>query len=480
MSPRYRLCLALGMSLLPLSLTVGQPAGKGTPAGKEAVLFDFEDPAEVAAWKPLELPKAKEPPPRVERSGEHATSGRHSLKIVFKGGRWPAVITTRVPPDWDAYHTFHADVTVSRPCVVGFAVLQEKSQRGGDWDGAVSRWTKTAILRPGKHHISGDLHPNGWSAVRTKLENGRVLGKVVSLEIFAYAPADGETIFVDNIRLSPEKEKPAPPPRTRFRVLGTDWEVSGVQELGKKLKGRWVKPAEKSVAEVEAEFRALHARLKKDRPRAVLAVFRDGEKGHDPALPERVYSGWRDAYWSSHGPDGMTVERSTNFGRHASQEIFMRHRSPLMRVDLTSVPPKSDILAARLVVVRTTDRYNKDHNPHRPNMWVAEACNRPWEETEVNAYEYARGKFWRAVGGMHWDGPDPDFLPLYLAHGPSQGRVNTWDFTHAVRYWTDGKHPNHGFMLHGDSHDWIRAWYREAPNVKDRPALLVIYEPPAG
>ena len=158
----------------------------------------------------------------------------------------------------------------------------------------------------------------------------------------------------------------------------------------------------------------------------------------------------------------------------------MRHRSPLMRVDLTSVPPKSDILAARLVVVRTTDKYSKDHDPHRPNMWVAEACNRPWEETEVNAYEYSRGKFWRAVGGMHWDGPDPDFRPLYLAHGPSQGRVSTWDFTHAVRHWSDGKHANHGFMLHGDSHDWIRAWYREAPNVKDRPALLVIYEPPPG
>ena len=42
---------------------------------------------------------------------------------------------------------------------------------------------------------------------------------------------------------------------------------------------------------------------------------------------------------------------------------------------------------------------------------------------------------------MHY-GDDPDFLPIYLAHGPSQGKVNTWDFTHAVRFWTDGQHAN--------------------------------------
>src|SRR5262249_33626898 len=155
---------------------------------------------------------------------ENATSGKHSLKIVFAGGQWPTLITTRVPADWDAYQTFRADVTVNRPCVVGFTVLQENSRRGGDWDGAVSRWTKTAILRPGKHTPSSDLYPNSWSAVRNKLENGRVLGKVVSLEVFAYSPAEGETIFVDNIRLSSAKEAPASPSKTAFRVLGTDWE----------------------------------------------------------------------------------------------------------------------------------------------------------------------------------------------------------------------------------------------------------------
>jgi hypothetical protein len=108
-------------------------------------------------------------------------------------------------------------------------------------------------------------------------------------------------------------------------------------------------------------------------------------------------------------------------------------------------------------------------------MWVVEPCNRPWEEYEVNAFEYARDKFWKDVGGMDW-GDDGDFAPTFLAHGPGQGKVNTWDFTEAVRYWTEGKHPNHGFMLHGDSHDYMIAHSREAKEVKDRPAVLVIYE----
>ena len=75
-------------------------------------------------------------------------------------------------------------------------------------------------------------------------------------------------------------------------------------------------------------------------------------------------------------------------------------------------------------------------------------------------------------------GDDPDFLPLFLAYGPGGGdKANTWDFTEAVKFWTNDKHVNYGFMLHGDSHDYMNAWTREAPEIKDRPVLLVIYEP---
>ena len=173
----------------------------------------------------------------------------------------------------------------------------------------------------------------------------------------------------------------------------------------------------------------------------------------------------------------MTVERAHNLGKSAGHEIFMRHRSPLMRVDLASIPSGSKILAAELVVVNAPKEPSNDHSPNKPNMWVAEACNRDWQEEEVNAYQFAKDKFWKAIGGMDWGGEDPDFLPVYLAYGPSQGKVNGWDFTEAVRFWIDGQ-PNRGFMLHGNGGDWLGAAHaREAEQIKDRPALWVIYDP---
>jgi hypothetical protein len=463
---------SLLLLVLPLVAAAEPPA---SPASK--MLYDFEDEADVKAWSNLELPDAKdrEPPVRVERVAEHATSGKHSLKLTFAGGRWPTVTTTQVTDDWLSHPTFHADVTASRPCVIGFTVMQEKSQRGGGWDANISRWTKTVFLKAGTNHIAASLLQPNQYAVHAKW------GKVVRFEIFMYQPHDGESIFVDNIHLSSEKI-PAPAKR-QFSVAGTDWTLTGassadaVIELGKKLKERWTPPEPQTVEQVEAAFAARFAELKKAHPKAVLAVLRDGEKGYDPAQPDRVFAGWKDAYWNSHGPDSNFVDRGLNRGKSATHEIFMRHRSPLMQVDLSSIPTGSNILAAQLMVVRASDKYPDNHNPEKkPTLWVVEPCNRAWEEYEVNAFEYAKDRFWKDIGGMHW-GDDPDFLPIFLAYGPGRGKALTLDFTEAVRYWTDGKHTNHGFMLHGDSHDYMNAHAREATAIKDRPAVLVVYEP---
>jgi hypothetical protein len=454
------------------SVDAGQPGPAPRPKPRELLLFDFEEQADLQAWSNLELPdpKLKEPPVKIELSAANATRGRQAMKLTFTGGRWPTVTTTRVPADWMPYWTFKADVTAGRHCVVGFTVLQEKSQRGGGWDPTVSRWTKTEFLKPGKNTVVGIVHDSNNYSINEKN------GKVVRFEIFQYNPRPGETLYVDNICLSTGKEE-QPKSAARFSVLGTGLEVSGVRELGQKLKKHWTRPKDMTLEQVEGNFKSLYQDLRKEHPGAVLAVFRDGDKGYDPANPDKTYAGWKDAYWSSHGPDGMTIERSTNMGRESGFEIFMRHRSPLMQVDLSSIPAGADILAARLIIIRDHDRPVKEHNPEQPNMWVAEPCNRPWQEYEVNAYEYARDRFWKAIGGMDY-GDDPDFLPLYLAHGPSQGKVNSWDFTAAVRFWTDGKHENHGFMLHGDAGDWFpRAHSREAREIKDRPAVWVVYQP---
>src|SRR6516164_4712174 len=186
------------------------------------VLFDFEEESDLKVWTNLELPgaKEKEPPAKIELSTEHATSGKRSLKITYAGGTWPTITMTQVLDDWLPYQTFLADVTVSRPFIVGFTALQEKSKRGDGYDLSVTRWTKTAFLQPGTNHVSASIHPPNDNAISAKW------GKVVRFEIFMYNPHDGESIYVDNIRLKSEKEA-GPSSKVRFTVAGTDWELFG-------------------------------------------------------------------------------------------------------------------------------------------------------------------------------------------------------------------------------------------------------------
>ena len=445
---------------------------------EELLLFDFEEAADAKAWTNLQPMgvKAKEPAAQIERTTVAATSGNHCLKVTFGGGAWPTITTASAAADWNGWQTFKADVTVSRPCVVGFTVMQERSLPGEGYEETMSRWTKTVFLKTGRNQISAALRPAYGNTVDPKR------GKVVRFDIFMYNPHIGEAIYIDNVRLSKAKEEP-PPGKMSFAVAGTDWLLDGVNSsgvlsagavmaLGKKLKAGWVKPEDRTVGQLEEDFAAQFAELKKKHPRAVLAILRDGEKGYDPAHPDKAYAGWKDAYFSSHGPDGMYRARAENRGRDETQEIFMRHRSPLMRVDLSSIPTGSEILAAQFIVVRARE----DRDPRKaPTMWVVEPCNRPWEEYEVNTFQYAKDKFWKQVGGFHWT-DDPDFLPVFLAYGPGRAKVNWWDFTLAVRFWTSGEHPNHGFMLHGDSQDYMTAYTREAREMKNRPAVLVIYE----
>ena len=259
-------------------LQTGGASGEGPSS---MVLYDFEAKDGLAGWENLVLPgeKEREPAVKMEQVSEHAASGKQSLKLTFAGGNWPTVTTTNVEDAWLRYQTFHADVFAPRACLVGFTVFQEKSQRGEGWDPLISRWTKTALLQKGENHITAALpQPNDY-AIHAKW------GKVVRFEIFLYAPHEGESIYIDKISLS--SEKLPPPVETTFTVAGTDIRLTGkssadaVIALGKQFKDKWKPPQSQSVAQVEEQMRASLTELKKTHPRAVLAIFRDGEKGYD-------------------------------------------------------------------------------------------------------------------------------------------------------------------------------------------------------
>jgi hypothetical protein len=469
--------------------------------GQDKVLFNFAAAASVKDWSPVKLPELSkdQPAPTIEivpapRTSTKSGSGAASkcLKLTFHGGDWPTIGTTKIPVKgtWKPFQTLKADLTVDRPSVAYFRIGQGKP----DDKRKQPYWEKTMILLPGRNEVTLMIRHGINMAVIDPRK-----GDITSFLIGMYKPQKGQTLLVEQVRLSPDWSPPRvlgwyspynhdgysaavarEYQRTRaiptFKVLGTDLEVASLPDLAKRLKDRWRKPEPKTIEQVEADFKATFAKLRRDHPRAVLALLRDGEKGWDPRKRDRVYAGWKIVYLNSHGPDGPNRGRENTPALGDTVEVFMRHRSVLMRADLSSIPRGATILAARLVLTRTTGPGDRKP-PEKPNLWVAEPCNRDWDETAANCYHYARGRPWQAVNGLYY-GKDPDFWPIFIAHGPAGGgAVSVWEFTEALKFWLSGKHANHGFFLHGDANDYMRMYTSRAREIKRRPAVMVIYEP---
>jgi len=471
------------------------------PAGaEEKALFDFNDNTSLKAWTQYlpdnaKVPGHKEPPVKIEFAKVPQESDRSCLKLTFAGGKLPAVATRSPVEDWTPYKTFKAEVTAARQCVAAFRVvgLDDERHQG---------WVKIALLNKGRNLVI-DQAPAFAQQFGPPIKKGAA----TQFEILMYSPHDGESIWVHDIRVTTDVPQTATPyhgdhvrmgdvvrpwtgnavrpfPKVeKIRVLGLDVPVANVADFGKQMTAQWIPPQDKSVEQVEADFQAIFQRLKKDHPRAVAAILRDGQQGYDPVAPEKTYAGWSCTGTTAHGPNAAQLEivkNANNLSTSEQMAMSLRGRPPLLRCDLSSIPRGSKVLAARLLVVRSTP-LPKDWDNRRP-YFVAEFCNRAWKEAELNMFEYAKDHFWQELLGMSWHGDDPDFLPMIIAHGPSQQTTSVWDFTEAVKWWTEGKQPNHGFTLcnavYGlPIHDPLVVYTNRAKDVRHRPAMMVIYEP---
>jgi hypothetical protein len=453
---------------------------------QDTILFRFDKPAHARDWTPAALPEVEKKQPAAQaeivpvKLGKGLETG-NALKIRFDGGEWPALGTTNIPVtgNWKSFQTLKAELTVDRPSVTYFRIGQGKP----DDKGKQPVWQRTMMLAAGRNDVTLMIR-HGIGA----LEPNR--GDITSFVIGMYQPQKDQTLLVQNVRLSTEW----PPPKqlgwyspynhdgystfvarefertgqtTKFKVLGTDLEVADLPDLAKRLKERWTKPAAKSIDEVEAEFKAALAKHQRKHPKAVLVILRDGEKD---------FSGWKMHYLNCHGPDGPNKGREVPQKLGETVEVFMRHRSVLMRVDMAGIPKDATILAAQLVVTRSMAAGDRQP-PDKANLWVVEPCNRDWAEASANCYFFAPGKHWKSVSGLYY-GADPDHWPVFAAHGPAGGgAVSVWDFAEALKFWRDGAHGNHGFFLHGDSVDYMRMYTHRAKDIKQRPAVMVIFEP---
>ncbi|MDD7986152.1 DNRLRE domain-containing protein [Lentisphaera marina] len=446
------------------------------------ILFDFESDISHS-WLNQNLKGYSEGKVTIETSDQHLTSGSKSLKLTFPEGHLPSVYTEKIAiADWSQYKTLCADVFLERDSLVVFRALQEKSTRDNGWDGYMGRFERAALMKKGHHTMVALLNHKRDHQFRPKY------GAVIRFEIALYDAQQGESIFIDNIRLSKDLPKAKDIPLSQlneyiptrgelFELMGMNSKVKDFADLAERVKGKWEKPYERSVEEVEASFIEKYNEIVKEYPKAKLAILRNGQKAFDRADMNKSYEGWDDTYITCHEPESMLMYSGlVNHGKAPMYEMFMRHRSALMRVDLSHLPKESKIHHASLLVCRTS-RFEPSRSHLNPNLWVVELCNRPWVEDEANAFQFAKHKYWNNYSGRNWDGENPDSLPIYAAHGPGQGQTNVWDMTEVTRKWLKGDIANHGFWLYGDSKDWLlSAHYSESNELNKRPTLYVIYE----
>jgi len=458
----------------------------------DSVLFNFETPADLAAWAPVKLAdvKSEQPAPKIELSSEGATSGKSCLKITFAGGQWPTVGTSAiaVKGTWKEFQTLKADLTVDHEVVTYIGIGQ------GQQDSAALKpqWQKTLMLKPGRNDVALTIrHGLGRTVIDPKQ------GEITSFVIGMFQPAAGDVLRVDNVRVSAEW----PPPHVTgwyspynhdgysawsaadyqrtgkiptFDLLGADLKVGSYEELSKILKPAWKQSPPVTLEQVEAEFKAKFGELKKTHPDAVMTLLREGEKSQGSSAGNGT-TAWKFTYLNCHGPDGPNPGREGFAGsKFDTKEAFMRHRSVLLQPDLTPIPKGVKILSASFVVTRVMD---KDSKPiDKPNLYVAEPCNRDWDANFANCYYYAKGKHWKAVSGMYY-GDDPDFFPVLLFHGPGSAPVTSWDFTAGMKFWIEQGHENHGFFLYGNAGDYMRIFMPSAKDIRQRPAIWVVYSP---
>ena len=443
----------------------------GTVTAEDILFGDFENEKELSNWKTGFNDKtSKEEPPALSLSKENATSGSSCLMIKFNGGLLPMISTVVFPHSEDlySYKSLSFDLTTDRDTMVGVRFLQETKN---PFDARV-------LVKKGITKLNISLSPlPEWARGAGIDPKG---GPVKELMLYFYKPQKGAVFYIDRLRIQESLSKKyvsnSDHPinlwyKSNFTVLGgKKAEPVSLKNLsGEFAEGFYDKQlGAKTPDELEKLIRANFLELQKLKPSVRLAILRDDEKGIDPNAPAKDYKGWQNAYISTHSPDaGMTLTP----GLGGRCELFMRHRVQLYSVDVSILPVGSEILQAFFVLTSEKDAPGG-------SLYIAEAINRNWNDSEVTAYTYDKDKFWSGFGGLIKTGSDPDCLPIILAYGYRKDKVSAWDFTEAVKYWTGGKDANHGFFFPClDGGDYCATATKNAKNIKDRPALFVIYNP---
>ena len=151
------------------------------------ILFDFESESDLKRlnWECHKW---------FELSGEHATSGEHSLKIILPPGQYPGINLEDIRKDWSSSRYLKMDIFNPSDEILKFHIRIDDNKN--DWEYA-NRFDINFNLEQGANHISIPA-----DSIKTNIHHRPLnLKKIERMMVFVPNNSQPRELYIDNIRL---------------------------------------------------------------------------------------------------------------------------------------------------------------------------------------------------------------------------------------------------------------------------------------
>ncbi|NOY53062.1 MAG: hypothetical protein GXP58_05500 [Deltaproteobacteria bacterium] len=152
---------------------------------KPGMQYDFEsrDDLDSLQWKCGTI---------FSLSGEHATSGRHSLKMELYPSDYPGLTLSGFNPDWSGASILHIDLF--NPGRDPLRITIRIDDRANP--PYIDRFNHSFHIAPGMNHLAVPLQTLVTSGRKRHLETAHI----TKLVIFISHPERKQTLYIDNIQ----------------------------------------------------------------------------------------------------------------------------------------------------------------------------------------------------------------------------------------------------------------------------------------
>ncbi len=151
------------------------------------ILFDFESDSDLKRlnWQCHKW---------FELSEEHATSGKHSLKVILPPGQYPGISFKDIKKNWSSSHYFKMDIFNPSDETLKFHIRIDDNKSG--WEYA-NRFDINFYLRQGTNCVSIPV-----DSIKTNIDHRPLnLKKIKGMMVFVPNSTKKREIYLDNIRL---------------------------------------------------------------------------------------------------------------------------------------------------------------------------------------------------------------------------------------------------------------------------------------